>query len=719
MKRLFAAVAGLVLAGSAIPTHALAKDPPAKTVLAAIAPGLVRVEMDLQFDKGEPPTGVTDQDPGSRSHPVHSLAEVVEEERPLETTGFLIAPDLVVAMDATIHPRFVRAINVRVAGDETTATVDGYARDHWAVYLRLARPLKGTKPLAFGTGQAARVATYYRLEGGMVRELSPFGGRIQQAEDGRAWRVLDNQGVILSAAGQPLSVALGRRLPLDDSWQGSPGKWARVGTAEYQASLGRLGDAARRGLVRARLSFRSPKATPGEPRRRFRPEPDEDGDGEAATERDVIGVVLSGNRVAVLAALRPVTTGRLQRIVIHPAQGAPIEARFVASLKELGAFVVEPSKPLSGVPVASKPLSGLLEHLLYRADVALQGETRVEYDHHARIASLRVGPRLEPYPELTDPSDVARAFLFTPELELAALPIMPRERAGHRAPRFGGGSTPELTAADLLARAVARVPASADPANIPVSEADENRLAWLGVELQPMTRELARANAVAEQTQDGETGAIVSFVHPGSPAAMAGIGPGAVLLRLRAPGEPLPIEVRLEEDSARSQPFPWDRLDEIREQFFDRLPTPWAPVENAFTRALTDLGFGRRFALEYIADGKLASLEFTVAPSPAHYESSPRFKSEDLGITVRDLTYEVRRYLQRAADQPGVVVSKVERGSKASVAGVKPFELVTHVNDQPVMSVKDFEKLAAAGGELRLGVKRMAKGRIVTIKTDK
>ena len=465
----------------------------------------------------------------------------------------------------------------------------------------------------------------------MVRELANFGGRIHQSDDGRAWRVLENQGVILTADGKPLSIAFGRRLPVDDSWQGSPEKWARVGIADYRASLEKLGAASRQGLVRARLSFRSPKATPNEGRRRFRPDADEDGDGDAATERDVLGVVLPGNRVAVLAALRPTTTGRLQRIVLHPAGGEPVEAKFVASLKDLGAFVVEPSTPLAGVPVESAPMASFLEHLLYRADVVLQGETRVEYDHHSRIGSLRVGPRLEPYPELSDMGDVGRAFLFTRDLKLAALPLMSREKSSHRAPRFGGGNAPELTSARLLAVAVAGLPAGADPANVPVAEADESRIAWLGVELQPMTRELARANNVAEQTQDGETGAIVSFVHPGSPAAEAGIAAGAVLLRLRVPGEPLPIEVRLEDDMSRAQPFPWDRLDEVREQYFDRLPTPWSPVENAFTRALTDLGFGRRFTLEFVADAKLATRQFAVVPSPTHFESprniSPRISA--------------------------------------------------------------------------------------------
>jgi hypothetical protein len=33
-----------------------------------------------------------------------------------------------------------------------------------------------------------------------------------------------------------------------------------------------------------------------------------------------------------------------------------------------------------------------------------------------------------------------------------------------------------------------------------------------------------------------------------------------------------------------------------------------------------------------------------------------------------------------------------------------------------VSNVKEFESLAAAGGELKLSIKRMAKGRIVTVK---
>ena len=63
------------------------------------------------------------------------------------------------------------------------------------------------------------------------------------------------------------------------------------------------------------------------------------------------------------------------------------------------------------------------------------------------------------------------------------------------------------------------------------------------------------------------------------------------------------------------------------------------------------------------------------------------------------------------------MISKVEPGGRAGVAGVRPYELITHVNDQPVSSVNVFESLSASGGELKLSVKRMAKGRIVTVKS--
>jgi len=109
--------------------------------------------------------------------------------------------------------------------------------------------------------------------------------------------------------------------------------------------------------------------------------------------------------------------------------------------------------------------------------------------------------------------------------------------------------------------------------------------------------------------------------------------------------------------------------------------------------------------------GKPIVKEFTVVQSPAHYDSAKRYKSDSLGLSVRDLTYEVRRYFQKPDDEPGIIVAKIEPGSRASVAGLKPFELITHVNNEAVPDVATFEKLVTtAKTELRLNVKRMTRG---------
>jgi len=107
---------------------------------------------------------------------------------------------------------------------------------------------------------------------------------------------------------------------------------------------------------------------------------------------------------------------------------------------------------------------------------------------------------------------------------------------------------------------------------------------------------------------------------------------------------------------------------------------------------------------------------FTVVEGPAHYNSARRHKDEATGLTVRNMTYEVRRYFQKTPEDPGVLISMVEPGSKASVAGIKPFEIITAVNDQPVHDVREFQKLITGGGELRLAVKRMTQGRVVKIR---
>jgi hypothetical protein len=322
--------------------------------------------------------------------------------------------------------------------------------------------------------------------------------------------------------------------------------------------------------------------------------------------------------------------------------------------------------------------------------------------------------------------------MFDENWELIAFPLMKRERAS--AERRLDSERAVLTSSAMFKEVFTDLDKNTDLSNIPLTEAQENRLAWLGVELQPLNKELARANGVSDLSRDGEIGALVSYVYPDSPAERAGIEIGYVLLRLHVEGYPKPIEVKIGEHIFSRGMFPWDKLDELPEQYYDQIPQPWVPAENTFTRAMTDVGFGKKFEAEFCTDGKVLRKEFAVTQSPPHYDSARRHKTELLGLTVRNLTYEVRRYFHKEQDEPGVIISKIEPGSKASVAGIKPFEMVTHVNGKEVFDVDDFDnalKEATRFAEsqptseptdteerqLRLSVKRMMKGRVVRIKT--
>jgi len=681
----------------------------AAAVAEQVAPSLVRVQYAVRYDKGEPPQAGGWMTPACPVRPRGTLGAeaALKNEQPMEVPGFLVGPARVITTDPMIQDRFVEGITVAKGGDVVKATPAAYGRAESVLVLDLERPLDGTRPLAFpaDAGPPAFAVAYGMSAGRWTTSVQGFGGGYRLSEDGRQAVTAPMQTVVVDRRGRTVGLAMNVELPADGSWKGSPAAWPVYSADEVRSLLDGLEKRCGTGLVRVGLYFRSPRQEAGMGYRYGR-------DEESATEMFAHGIVLAPDRVLVLANLKPKVTARLERMTVFLEDGTTVPAAFEASLTDYGALVARPEKPLAGpIGLSDRPIGESRFALLPTADVRLAGENRTVYFEHRRIAELEEGWRGRLYPQVVGRSE--GLFLFDPAGRLVAMPVARREKV--QTERWSSSRDAVLTAAADLRTVLADLAAHADAGNVPLSEEEESRLAYLGVILQPMNRDLARANNVANLTQDGETGAMVSYVYPDSPAAKAGVEPGDILLRLVAEDRPEPIEVRLTDYSERG-PFPWERLDELPEQYYDRIPTPWAPVETVLTRALTDLGFGTKVEAHFFKDGQVVPKAFEVVAGPLHYESAPRYKSEALGLTVRDLTYEVRRYLQREPGDPGVVVSKIEPGSKASVAGIKPYELITHVNDKPVVNVKEFESaLARTDGELRLSVKRMAQGRVVKI----
>ena len=707
-------VAIMLLAGRSAPA---AEDPPTHpikvAVAEAVAPSLVRVEYTLQYDKAEAPraAGWAKRCPScGRYHATPDFEEMIREERPLETSGFLLAPTKVVTRDPMMHPRFIKGIAVRFGDQVVEAQPAAYAKDQVAVILDLAKPLDGAKPLDFEKSpEPPYVAVAFARERGVwTTVVEPFQPRTELTAGKRQSQGVPPSCLICDEKGKPVAVTMNDELPVDDSWKGSPLGWPAVTAEEMKNLMAAIEKQSNQAVVRVALSFRSPKQGGGRGMWDF----GEDGE-HGGTEQNVAGILVGEKQVLVLYEARPKITARLIRIVVNPADGQPVPAKFVGSLKDYGGFIVELESPLPGpIGMSDIKLLDLPRRLLLTAEIVFQGEKRVAYYSHARVSSLEAKWKQRLFPTVA--GEDKPMFFCDLDVRLVALPIQRRATIAIGEEHWRQLDRPVLLPAAYLKDMLADLPKYVDAANVPLGEQEENRLAWMGLALQGLDKELARANNVSDLTRDGETGAMVSYVYPESPAAKAGIEPGYILLRLYVEGEPKPLEVRFDGDQSRS--FPWEALDDAPESSFDNIPVPWPSVENSFTRALTDLGFGRKYSAEFFHDGKVFRKEFEIVQSPPHYDSAPRFKSQDLGMTVRDMTYEVRRYFQKEAGDPGVVVSKVEPGGKAAVAGIKPFEVVTHVNDSPVGDVKDFEKLIAGQTELRLAVKRLTTGRIVKIK---
>ncbi len=679
-------------------------------VAEALRGSVGRVELTLRYDNGQKPkaTGLGERCPNCGSYHGVDLEEALAEERPFELPAFCLSPTEVIAPDPMVHSRFVKSVAVRFGNELIPARPVAYLTGQSAMILKLDRPLAGAKPLAFdAAGKPPYLAGgYSQTNASWTMSVKGFSPNVALDETGRRFLAGPSYSLIVDSKGGPVGMSMNEELPAEGSWKGSPLLWPALSADERSQVLGKLEGLFSRGVFRVTLSFRSPKKTA---RDKYR------GDDEESTECDVLGVLIDETRVLVLANLKPNVTARLQRIVLHPAAGGPIGAKFAHTLLDYGAFVATLEKPLPGALVFSKDqITAFRNKLLLSVDVELHGDKCTTYYAHSRIASFEVGWKRLVFPEIAGNDE--NLLLFDAGGRLVALPVIHREKIAERGGR-SNYDTRLTPAAHLLDPLFGDPAKHIDRGNVPLTEEQESRLAWLGAELQPLDRELARLNKVSELTRNGEIGGLVSYVYPGSPAAEAGIKQGDVLVRLHVEGEPKPIDIKIEEDRFHGEAFPWDRLDEVPDRFFEEIPRPWPPVENDLARTLTNLGFGKKFAAEFSRDGQVFRKEFAVTESPAHYDSAEKHKSDELGLTVRDMTYEVRRYFQKTAEDHGVIVSKIEPGSKASVSGLKPYELVTHVDGKPVANVREFEKLLGAEkGELRLSISRMAKGRIVTIK---
>lgn len=178
---------------------------------------------------------------------------------------------------------------------------------------------------------------------------------------------------------------------------------------------------------------------------------------------------------------------------------------------------------------------------------------------------------------------------------------------------------------------------------------------WLGVRIQSVTRDLARALGLKKRH-----GALVASVETNSPAHAAGVKTGDVIVR-----------------------FDGHAVDHMNE-----LPAIVAKTP-----------VGKKVSMAVIRAGNPRKLTVVVAKMKETSAKRTEEKGEasSFGATVRSLTPKLREQLGLDDEVQGVVVTSVKAGSRASEAGIHAKDVITEMNRKPVHDVAHFRKAIQAG----------------------
>lgn len=169
---------------------------------------------------------------------------------------------------------------------------------------------------------------------------------------------------------------------------------------------------------------------------------------------------------------------------------------------------------------------------------------------------------------------------------------------------------------------------------------------WLGVLIKDVDAELARQKGL-----EGVYGALVEEVTPDSPAEKAGLKVGDIILEYDG------VQVR---DVSHLQ------------QMVGRTPV------------------GKVVTLKVWRDGKAVELKAQVGERPEKVEIARYGERSWRGMSVAEITPQLRRQFRIPPNINGVLVVRVEDGSPAAKAKIEPGNVIMQVGQRQVTSVRSF-----------------------------
>ena len=633
--------------------------------------------------------------------------------KPLVIPGVLVSPTQVISQKLDIPSDCIDHIEISQAYSEPNhASITAFFPQEFAIELTMDKPLADSSPVIFAdTVKMPAKGCYIVNEDGLrVCGSSPLSPKDVKYNLDGGFNYVDcsSYTLLLDAEGAPVTLSFRKVHKCDEGFL-PPSKWQKITFAEYEAKIKQTEKAIAKSFYTVTVILEPPPETP-DFRSRYSFSNDDD---KKSNRRNAIGLQLSPDKLLVFLNLDPDETARFSKAVVTLHDGKTVNASFLGSLRTYGMIMLKPEKPLDGTDIklftGATPAQILNETSLLAKINNNDGELLVDL-----MPSLAVELEVSSgrVPVVKPESDSRRIFVFSEELVLYSMPVEWRDNEDDSSDDFTF-----LSSAVLHNLLDSKTPFA--PGFVPRTKAERKKLhVDFGVELQALNLELLKAKKVSKFFESGRyyrkpDGALVNVVTPGSLADSIGLRPEDILIYVRHIDSYNQIKISIESDSKNE--FPWDEYDMLPEKYFDKVPQPWSLSDNDFNGTLQELGIGEELIIGFIRNGELIEKRFTLTASSETFDSATRYMEKTLGLTVADLTPDVRKYFKLPADTSAVVIAKVKPGSTAAKAGLKPYELILSIDGAPASDCETFKKLIEGKTELNLTVRRLVKSRIVKL----
>lgn len=701
-----------------------------ESALARVERHAVLVCFSFQRDLSAEATGVVPIDPDGATEVFRRWG------MSMRVPGFLVNDRrTVLCSDVFLPAGALKSVEVKGRGGMVVpGKVTAFLPRGGGILVRTERELV-EEPVAFGDGV---VTASTPLLVGSVSEgvtgpqswAEPLSGARKRSLDGSgfAWgapekplsglmgarfsRTID---LVMREDGTPLGFRFGATLDLaEKGWRGAD-VLHEVESAVPFASLPETAEKLRKTapIYAVRLGYR-PAGSEDEPL----PGPWRGSSDPGEPDDDLVrfGIAVSPDLVVVPETLPESWIGRIERAAVEPEGRPRVAATFAGRVRGWGAFALRltgATLPSLGAEAPRPPAAGaaFLAHVAgWRA-----GARRDHVEYHRSLGSPRgYGDVSRLATEEAVPSG---AFLWT--LAGQALGFSADLRPDDVDPTTGRAHREDDASRGVHAALFAdfgspgAIDARLDTSVMPRKADEGRRLPWLGVEVEPIRdAAVAAALGVSGPTRDGGRGLVVNVVHEESPAERAGLQPDDILLAARKVGEQgadpaSSVDLR---DTAGAPEWP-DVSD---------VPRPWRPRANAIVRLLSSWEVGAKYEIEYWRAGEVRTAALVVETGPRDVSCALKARDEGTGLSIKELTYEVRRALRLAKDAPGVLVATVEEGSPAFQARILANEVIREVDGKPASDpeslVEALAKARAEGREnVRLVVLRLDRSRFVDL----